>query len=49
MNRYDLEREQWQAARAVVESTTDELDDEQPRTTFINAAPIRDIIEHARR
>jgi tetratricopeptide (TPR) repeat protein len=49
MKRTDLEREQWQAARAIVESTADELDDEQLRATFINAAPIREIIEQANR
>jgi len=49
MKRSDLEREQWQAARVVVESTTDGLDDEQLRTTFINAAPVREIMEHASR
>jgi hypothetical protein len=47
MSRSDLEREQWQAAKAVIESTADGLDHEQLRTTFINAAPVREIMEHA--
>jgi len=49
MTRPDLEREQWKAARAIVESTADGLNDEVLRTTFINAAPIREIIETASR
>jgi tetratricopeptide (TPR) repeat protein len=47
MNRHDLEREQWQMTRAIVESTADGLYDKTLRTTFINAAPIREIMEHA--
>jgi tetratricopeptide (TPR) repeat protein len=47
MKRTDLEREQWQMAKAIVESTADGLDDEELRTTFINAAPIREIMEYA--
>jgi len=46
MNRSDLERQQWQAAKAVIKSTADGLDDETLRTTFINAAPVREIMEH---
>ena len=49
MKRPDLERDQWQAANAVVESTADGLDDEQLRATFINAAPVKKIIERANR
>jgi tetratricopeptide (TPR) repeat protein len=49
LKRPDLEREQWQAARVVIESTADELQDEELRTTFINAAPVRKIFEHASR
>jgi tetratricopeptide (TPR) repeat protein len=47
MNRSDLEREQWQAARGVVESTADGLEDKGLRTTFINAEPVREIIAKA--
>jgi tetratricopeptide (TPR) repeat protein len=47
MGRPDLEREQWQAARAIVEATAAGLLDEKLRTTFLNAAPVRDIIRGA--
>jgi len=46
MKRRDLEREQWQAARAIVESAADGLKDEALRKTFIDAAPVKEIIEH---
>lgn len=49
MKRPDLEREQWQAARAIVETTADGLQDKELRTTFINAAPVREIMERASR
>ena len=49
MKRSDLKREQWLAAMAVTESTADGLDDEQLRATFINAAPVKKIIERANR
>lgn len=49
MKRPDLEREQWQAAASVVKSTAEELQDEQLRTVFSNAAPVREIIKHANR
>jgi tetratricopeptide (TPR) repeat protein len=49
MNRPDLEREQWQTAASVVKSTADDLEDEELRTTFINANPIREILENANR
>jgi tetratricopeptide (TPR) repeat protein len=49
LGRLSEKREQWQAAMAVVESTADELKDEGLKTTFINAAPIREIIERASR
>jgi hypothetical protein len=49
MERTDLEREQWQAARAIVESTADGLKDEELRTTFISAAPVQEIMERANR
>jgi class 3 adenylate cyclase/tetratricopeptide (TPR) repeat protein len=45
----DLGREQWQAAGAIVEYTADGLQDEGLRRTFLNAAPVREIIEHANR
>jgi class 3 adenylate cyclase/tetratricopeptide (TPR) repeat protein len=47
IKRPDLEREQWQAAKVIIDSTADGLQDENLRTTFINAAPVREIIEHA--
>jgi len=49
MKRPDLEQEQWQAAKAIVESTADGLDDEQLQATFINAAPVKEIMERANR
>jgi tetratricopeptide (TPR) repeat protein len=49
MKRSDLEQEQWQAAKAIVESTANGLDDEQLRTTFINAAPVQEIMERTNR
>jgi tetratricopeptide (TPR) repeat protein len=49
MNRSDLEREQWQAARVMIESTADGLHDEQLRKNFSIAAPVREIIERASR
>jgi tetratricopeptide (TPR) repeat protein len=48
MNRPDLEREQWQTAAAVVNFTADDLEDEELRTTFINAKPVQEILENAR-
>jgi class 3 adenylate cyclase/tetratricopeptide (TPR) repeat protein len=47
MNRPDLEREQWQTAASVVKSTADDLEDEELRTTFINAKPVQEILENA--
>ena len=49
MKRPDLEREQWQAAASVVKSTAEGLQDEQLRTVFSNAAPVREIMEHVNR
>jgi tetratricopeptide (TPR) repeat protein len=49
MNRPDLEREQWQAAASVINSTADDLEDKELRTTFINAKPVRDILDNANR
>jgi len=45
MNRPDLEREQWQAANTVVQSTVDVLEDETLKKVFINAAPVQEILE----
>lgn len=47
LNRLGEAREQWQAAKAVVERTAAELLDEELRKTFLNAAPIRTILERA--
>ena len=49
MNRPDLEREQWQAARAIVESTADALEDRALRQIFVTAAPVQEILENASR
>ena len=49
MKRPDLEREHWKAAASIVESTADGLKEERLRRTFMNAAPIREIVEHANR
>jgi tetratricopeptide (TPR) repeat protein len=48
MNRSDLERAEWQAAAAIVRSTAEGLMDEALRGTFLAAAPVREILEHAR-
>ncbi len=47
MKRPDLERERWQAATSIIASTADELEDQRLRDTFINSAPIREIMKHA--
>jgi class 3 adenylate cyclase/tetratricopeptide (TPR) repeat protein len=49
MKQEELEREQWKAAADVIKSTVDELQDKALRKTFINAAPIREIMESANR
>jgi len=49
MKRPDLEREHWKAAASIVESTADGVQDEGLHKTFMNAAPVREIIEHANR
>jgi class 3 adenylate cyclase/tetratricopeptide (TPR) repeat protein len=49
MSRSDLEREQWQTAAPVVNSTANDLEDEELRTTFINAKPVQEILENANR
>ncbi len=41
------ERNQWQAAAAIVRSTADGLKDEELRNSFLDAAPIREIMEKA--
>jgi Tfp pilus assembly protein PilF len=47
MERPDRAREQWQAAAAIVRSTADGLEDHDLRETFLGAAPVRQIAEHA--
>jgi class 3 adenylate cyclase/tetratricopeptide (TPR) repeat protein len=47
MKRPDLERERWQAAASIIASTAEGVQDERLRDTFINAVPIREIMEHA--
>jgi tetratricopeptide (TPR) repeat protein len=49
MKNQELEREHWKAAAAIIESTAGGLQDKSLRKTFINAAPVREIIEHASR
>jgi len=49
MNRSDLEQEQWQAAASIIKSTADDLEDKELRMTFINAGPVREILEQANR
>ncbi len=49
MKNQGLEREHWKAAAAIIESTAGGLQDKSLRKTFINATPVREIIEHASR
>jgi tetratricopeptide (TPR) repeat protein len=49
MNRQDLVRNHWQAAASVVNSTADDLEDEELRKTFIKAKPVQEILENANR
>jgi tetratricopeptide (TPR) repeat protein len=46
MNRADREREHWQAAAAIVRSTAEGLPDASLRHTFLDAAPVREILEN---
>jgi tetratricopeptide (TPR) repeat protein len=46
--RPDQVREQWQAAAAIVRSTADGLEDEGLRETFLAAAPVFEILKHAK-
>ena len=48
LNRFDLEREQWQKAARIVTSTADELQDKDLQSIFINALPIRTILDCAK-
>lgn len=49
MNRDDLEQEQWQTAASIIKFTADGLENKEIRTTFINASPVREILENANR
>jgi hypothetical protein len=49
MQRPDQAREQWQAAAAIVRSTAEGLEDPNLRDTFLGAAPVLEILEHANR
>jgi len=49
MNRHDLERKHWQEAASIIKSTADDLKDKELRKTFINAKPVREILENANR
>jgi tetratricopeptide (TPR) repeat protein len=46
--RQNLEREQWRAAATIVQSIADGLPDDELRETFINSAPVREIMEHVK-
>jgi tetratricopeptide (TPR) repeat protein len=48
MKQQDLEQEHWQAADAIVQLTADGIQDNELRETFTNAAPVREIMEHAK-
>jgi class 3 adenylate cyclase/tetratricopeptide (TPR) repeat protein len=47
MKRPDLEREQWQAAAAGIHATAAGLRDPKMQTLFVQAAPVREILQHA--
>jgi class 3 adenylate cyclase/tetratricopeptide (TPR) repeat protein len=49
MNRHDLKQNHWQAAASVIKSTADDLEDKELRKTFINAKPVREILDNANR
>ena len=49
MNRHDLERKHWQEAASIIKSTADDLEDKELRTTFIDAKPVREILENVNR
>jgi class 3 adenylate cyclase/tetratricopeptide (TPR) repeat protein len=47
MKRPDLEREQWQTAAAEIQATADGLKNLRTQELFIQAAPVREILENA--
>lgn len=49
MKRPDLQREQWNAATSIIKSTADDLQDEALRSTFLNAAIVREIMDNSKR
>ena len=49
MNRSDLEQKQWQAAASIIKSTADDLEDKELQATFINADPVREILDRTNR
>ena len=49
MKRPDLQREQWNTAAAIIQSTADGLQDEALRDTFLNAAIVREITDNSNR
>ena len=49
MKKSDLEKKHWQTAMAIIESTAEALEEEGLRNIFLNAAPVREIMEHAAR
>jgi tetratricopeptide (TPR) repeat protein len=48
MKQQDLEQKHWQAAAAIIQTTADGLQDNELRETFINAAPVKEIMEHVK-
>jgi class 3 adenylate cyclase/tetratricopeptide (TPR) repeat protein len=48
MKRSDLEREQWQKAAQIVTKTAEGLQDNKLKETFINASPVKAILEGAK-
>jgi tetratricopeptide (TPR) repeat protein len=49
MNRSDLELKQWQAAASIIESTANDLEDNELQKTFVNASPVQEILVNANR
>lgn len=49
MKRQELEQDNWKAAAVIVKSVTDRLQEEELRQTFIDAAPVQEIIKRASR
>lgn len=48
MKRLDLEREQWQAASAIVQTTAEDLQDPNLEKIFTTAAPVQEILKNSK-